>query len=154
MMESMVEPKHNLPEILEVEYSAFPRKWSTGFSNMKDASLFSQQNEPPEDLEPTQDIFRNPKVEDFEYSLPQIYEEDNLEEEFPVVYQVGSMGTKYGEPAPFYVTLQVNGFLLHNCVFDPDTPRNIMTERVMHQLGLSISQPNTQGGLHEASLRT
>jgi ribonuclease HI len=144
--ESMVELKHNLPEILEVEYSTFPRKWSTGFSNMKDASLFSQQNEPPEDLKPTQDTFRNLEVEDIEYSPSQIDEEDNFEEEFPVVYQVGNMGTKYGEPAPFYVTLQINDFLLHNCVFDPDTPRNIMTERVMHQLGLSISQPNTQGG--------
>jgi hypothetical protein len=130
--ESMVEPKHNLLEILEVEYSAFPRKWSTCFSNIKDASLFSQQNEPPEDLKPTQDTSRNPEVEYFEYSLPQIHEEDNLEEEFPVVYQVGSMGTKYGKPAPFYVTLQINNFLLHNCVFDPDTPRNIITKRVMH----------------------
>jgi hypothetical protein len=56
------------------------------------------------------------------------------------------MGTKYGEPAPFYVTLQINDFLLHNCVFDPDIARNIMTERVINQRGLSISQPNTQGG--------
>jgi hypothetical protein len=113
---------------------------------MKDASLFSQQNEPLEDLKPTQDTFRNPEVEYIEYSLSQIDEEDNFEEDFPVIYQVGNMGTKYGEPAPFYVTLQINDFLLHNCVSDPDTPRNIMTERVMHQLGLCISQPNTQGG--------
>jgi hypothetical protein len=38
----------------------------------------------------------------------------------------------------------VNDSLLHNCVFDPDAPTNIMTERVMHQLGLSMSQPNTR----------
>jgi hypothetical protein len=73
-----------------------------------------------------------------------IYEDDILEEESPLVYQVGSMGPKYGEIAPFYVTLQVNDSLLHDCVFDPDDPTNIMTERIMHQLGLSISQPNTQ----------
>jgi hypothetical protein len=142
----MIKSKHDLPEILEVEYNAYSRKWSTGFSNMKDDSLFSQQNEPPEDVEPTQDIFRNLEVEDVEYSLPQIYEDDNFEEESPFVYQVGSMGMEYGEPAPFYVTLQVNNSLLHNCVFDLDTPSNIIIERVMHQLGLSISQPNTQGG--------
>jgi hypothetical protein len=40
--ESMGELEHDFPEILDVENSTFPRKWSTGFSNMKDASLFSQ----------------------------------------------------------------------------------------------------------------
>jgi hypothetical protein len=90
--ESMKELKHDLPEILEVEYNSYPRKWSTCFTNMEDASLFSQQNEPPEDVEPTQDIFGKPEVEDAEYSLPQIYEDDNLEEESSFVYQVGSMG--------------------------------------------------------------
>jgi hypothetical protein len=142
--ESMIELEPDLPEILEVEYSAYPRKWSTCFTNMEDASLFSQQNESPEDIEPTQDMFGTHEDEEIEYSLPQIYEDDILEEESPFVYQVGSMGPKYGETTPFYVTLQVNDSLLHNCVFDPDAPTNIMTERVMHQLGLSISQPNTQ----------
>jgi hypothetical protein len=135
----MIEPKTNLPEILEVEYNAYPRKWSTCFTNMEDASIFSQQNESPEYMEPTQDMFGKREDEDVKYSLPQIYEDDNIEEESPFVYQVGSMGTKYGEPAPFYVTIQVNDSLLHNCVFDPDAPSNIMTKRVMHQLGLSIS---------------
>jgi hypothetical protein len=59
----MMEPKHNLPEILEVEYSAFPRKWSTSFLNMKDASLFSQQNEYLRDIEPTQDMLGTQKGE-------------------------------------------------------------------------------------------
>jgi hypothetical protein len=39
--ESMGGMKDDLLEILEVENSTFPRKWSTSFSNMKDASLFS-----------------------------------------------------------------------------------------------------------------
>jgi hypothetical protein len=83
---------------------------------------------------------------DIECLPSQITKGDDFEEESPVVFHVGSIGTKYNEPTPFYVTLQINDFLLHNCVFDPDTPRNIMTERVMHQLGISISQPNTQDG--------
>jgi hypothetical protein len=78
--------------------------------------------------------------------------EDNFEE-FPVVHQVGNMETKYGESAPFYVTLQINDFLLHNCVFDPNTPINIMTEEVMHQLGLSLSQPNMQGGFTRGNIK-
>jgi hypothetical protein len=89
-------------------------------------------------------MFGTHKNEEIEFSLLQIYEDDILEEKPPFVYQVGSMGPKYGETAPFYVTLQVNDSLLHNCVFHPDAPTNIMTKRVMHQLGLSISQPNTQ----------
>jgi hypothetical protein len=92
----------------------------------------------------TQDMFGAHEDEEIEYSLPQIYEDDILEKESPFIYQVGSIGPKYGETTPFYVTLQVNDSLLHNCVFDPDATTNIMTERVMHQLGLSISQPNTR----------
>jgi hypothetical protein len=120
---------------------------------MKYASLFSQQNEPPEDLKPTQNKFRNLEVESIEYSPSQIDEEDDCEEEFPIVYQVGIMGTKYGEPVPFYVTLQINDFLLHNCVFDLETPKNVMTERVMHQLGLIISQPNMKGGFTQGIIK-
>jgi hypothetical protein len=113
---------------------------------MKDASLFSQRHDPPKDLNLPQDIVEDIEVEIFEYLPSQIIEEDHCEEESPVAYHVGNIGTKYGEPAPFYVTLQINNFLLHNCIFDPDTPRNIITERVMYQLGLNISQPNTQDG--------
>jgi hypothetical protein len=42
--------EHDLPKILEVknhiELNTFPRKWSTCFKKMEDASLFSQKNEP------------------------------------------------------------------------------------------------------------
>jgi hypothetical protein len=110
---------------------------------MKDASLFSQQHEPPEDLNPPQGTFGDLEVEYIEYFSFQINEEDDCEEESPAIYHVGSMGTKYGETTPFYVTLQINDFLFHNFLFDPDSPRNIMTERLMYQLGLNISQPNT-----------
>jgi ribonuclease HI len=129
-----------------VELNTFPKKWSTSFSNMEDASLFSQRHEPLEDLNPPQDTFEDLEVEDIGYLPSQITEGDDFEEESPVIFHVGNMGTKYGEPTPFYVTLQINDFFLHNCVFDPDAPRNIMTERVMRQLGLNVSQPNTQDG--------
>jgi hypothetical protein len=48
--ESMGGPEHDLLEILELENNAFHRKWSTGFSNMKDALNFSRQHEPSADL--------------------------------------------------------------------------------------------------------
>jgi hypothetical protein len=142
--ESMVEPEPDLLEILEVECSAYPKKWSTCFTNMQNASLFSQENEPPEDIEPIEDIFATHKDEEIKFSLPQIYKYDLLEEDSPFVHHVGSIGPKYGETTPFYVTLRVNDSLLHNCVFDLDATTNVMNERVMHQLGRSISQPNTR----------
>jgi hypothetical protein len=110
---------------------------------MKDALIFSKQHEPHEDLGAPENIFEDweDEKEDIECSPSQITEEDDLEEDSLVIFHVGSIGTRYGEPTPFYVTLQINDFLLHNCVFDPDASRNIMTQRVMHQLGLSISRP-------------
>jgi hypothetical protein len=56
------------------------------------------------------------------------------------------IGSKRGEVTPFYVTLQVNKSLLRNCVFHPNDVANIMPEEIMHQLGLSVSQPNSEGG--------
>jgi hypothetical protein len=43
-------PKHDLLETLELENNALQRKWSVGFSNMKDALNFSRQHEPYEGL--------------------------------------------------------------------------------------------------------
>jgi hypothetical protein len=54
--ESMGGLEHDLPEILEVENNTFPRKWSTGFSNMKDALIFSKQHEPSKDLGTSEEI--------------------------------------------------------------------------------------------------
>jgi len=115
--------------------------WKKGFSNMKEAWVFSKQHEPHEDLGAPENIFEDweGEKEDIE-CLPSQIEEDDFEDS-PIIFHVGSIGTRYGEPTPFYVTLQINDSLLHNCVFDPDTSRNIMTQEVMHQLGLSISQP-------------
>jgi hypothetical protein len=55
--EGIAETEPNLPEILEVEPSALPRKWSTRSTNIQDVSLFSQEKEPPEKVEPIQNIF-------------------------------------------------------------------------------------------------
>jgi hypothetical protein len=64
--ESMGGLEHDLPEILEVENNTFHRKWSTGFSNMKDALNFSKQHEPSEDLSISE------RITQLERSLSQI----------------------------------------------------------------------------------
>jgi hypothetical protein len=48
--EIMGGPEHDLLETLELENNAFHRKWSTTFSNLKDALNFSRKIEPSEDL--------------------------------------------------------------------------------------------------------
>jgi len=117
------------------------RKWSTYHTNARDVSPL----EPPTEVEPFQDNFLPHMNEEIEASLPQIYKDDLLEDVFPFVHQVENVELKYGEVTPFYVTLQVNDSLIHNCIFHPNATTNIMTEEFMHQLGLILSQRNAQG---------
>lgn len=42
---------------------------------------------------------------------------------------------------PFFLTLEVNDCLLHNCMLDSGASTNVMTKKVMDQLNLSISRP-------------
>jgi hypothetical protein len=83
---------------------------------MKDAWIFSKQHEPHEDLGDPENIFEvcEGEKEDIECLPSQITEEDDFKEDSRVIFHVGSIGTRYGEPTPFYVTLQINDFLLHN----------------------------------------
>jgi hypothetical protein len=60
------------------------------------------------------------------------------------VHQVGDPIPKNREFKPFYVSLRVNNFLLHNCLLHPEAKANIMTEEVMRHLGLKISRANTR----------
>jgi len=108
----MQERDHDFPEILEVENDTFPRKWSTGFTNMEYASLFSQRHDPPEDWNLPQDTFEDIEVENFEYLSSQINKENDCEEESPIIYHVGNIGKKYGEPAPFM--LQEDNFSMRS----------------------------------------
>jgi hypothetical protein len=146
--ENITETEPNLPEILEVKPMVLKRKWSTSHTNVQDVPLW----EPPTEVEPFQDVFSH-KNGEIEASLPQIYEDDILEEVPLFVHQVENVGSKYGEVTPFYVTLQVNDSLLHNCIFHPNATTNIMTEEVMHQLGLNLSQPNAQGGFAKGIIK-
>ena len=106
--EGITETEPNLPDILEVKPNAPSRKWSTSPTNVQDVPLLSRQKEPPKEVEPFQNVFLPHKSEDNEASLPQIYKDDLLEEISPFVHQVESIGPKYGEIAPFYVTLQLS----------------------------------------------
>jgi len=106
--EGFTETELNLPEILEVKSISPSTKWITSPTNVQDVPLLSRQKEPPKEVEPFQNVFIPHKSEEIEGSLPQIYKDDLLEEISPFVHQVESIGPKYGEIAPFYVTLQLS----------------------------------------------
>ena len=42
---------------------------------------------------------------------------------------------------PFFLTLDINDKLLHNCMLDSSASTNAMTKKVMEQLNLIISRP-------------
>jgi hypothetical protein len=42
---------------------------------------------------------------------------------------------------PFYLSLLMNDFILHNCMLDSGATSNIMTKKVMEQLNLRTSRP-------------
>jgi hypothetical protein len=140
--ESITKPK--LLEILQVEITPPKRKWSFSHTLVQDFVL----QKFPIEIEPSQD-----KEEEIEISLPQTFEHDPLEE-FPLfIHQVDNASSKSDEATPFYITLQVNSSLLFNCVLHPNATTNIMTEKIMHQLGLSLSRPNTRGGFAKGIIK-
>jgi hypothetical protein len=48
---------------------------------------------------------------------------------------------KNGGHAPFFITLVVNNLLLHNCMLDSGASTNVMSLKVMDQLGLKTTRP-------------
>jgi hypothetical protein len=48
---------------------------------------------------------------------------------------------KNEEHAPFFISLVVNDLLLHNCMLDSGASTNVMSLKVMNQLGLKITRP-------------
>jgi hypothetical protein len=48
---------------------------------------------------------------------------------------------KNGGNAPFFITLIVNNLLLHNCMLDYGVSTNVMSLKVMNQLGLKTIIP-------------
>jgi hypothetical protein len=124
--EDIIETEPKLPEILEVKLMPPKRKWSSSHTNVQDVPLW----EPPMEVEPFQEFFPH-KNKEIEASLSQKYEHDLLEEVPLFVHQVDNLRSNYGEVAPFYVTLQVNNSLLHNCVFHPNATTNICYPRFL-----------------------
>jgi hypothetical protein len=63
----------------------------------------------------------------------------NLSDENPQIFL--GMGKNDNDPAPFYISLLVNGLILRNCMLDSGASTNVMTLEIMCELGLQITKP-------------
>ena len=57
----------------------------------------------------------------------------------PVILQ--NMDRENEKNRPFFLSLLMNDFILHNCMLDSEASSNVMTKKVMGQLNLRISRP-------------
>jgi hypothetical protein len=57
----------------------------------------------------------------------------------PVILQNMDRGNEKNRP--FFLSLLMNDFILHNCMLDSGASSNVMTKKVMEQLNLRISRP-------------
>jgi hypothetical protein len=125
--EPMAEPED--PSILQVELAPTKRKWS-----LSHESVISSQEPLLKRAHPEDEVV-DKSYKNVDPSLP---------EDFSLfIHQVGDPVSKHCDFRPFFVSLQVNGFLLHNCLLHPGAKANIMTGEVMERLGLKVSLSNT-----------
>jgi hypothetical protein len=130
----MLEPEG--PSILQIELPHTKRKWSLSQDDVSPQEPPLKRTHPEDEVCGTYEELGTNQVQDF--SL--------------FINQVGDPTPKKHNFRPFFVTLQVNGLLLHNCLLHPGAKANIMTEEVMQQLGLKLSQFNTKNNFVKGAI--
>jgi hypothetical protein len=58
-----------------------------------------------------------------------------------IMLQVDHFRVQYGENRPFFMTLTMNDKSLNKCMLDTSASANIMSLKVMRQVGLKVTQP-------------
>jgi hypothetical protein len=59
----------------------------------------------------------------------------------PIMLQDDHFRVQYGENPPFFMTLAMNGKSLNNCMLDTGVGDNMMSLKVMRQVGLKVTRP-------------
>lgn len=59
----------------------------------------------------------------------------------PIMLQVDHFRVQYGENPPFFMTLAMNDNNLNNCMLDTGASANMMSLKVMRQVGLKVTRP-------------
>jgi hypothetical protein len=93
-----------------------------------------------------------PPKDEIEIVLPKKVEWNPREDFSHFIHQVGHPFSKISEFTPFYVTLRVKDSLLRNCLLHPSATTNMMTEEVICQLGMSLSQTNVGGDFAKGAI--
>jgi hypothetical protein len=66
---------------------------------------------------------------------------ENNEDCLVVLQAMTQEGERNGSHLPFFISLIVNDLLLHNCMLDFGVSTNVMSLKVMNQLGLKTTRP-------------
>jgi hypothetical protein len=64
----------------------------------------------------------------------------NLQDESPIIIFGSGIDDKEDYVAPFYVTLNIQEKMLHNCMLDSGASHNLMPKVIMENLGLKIAK--------------
>jgi hypothetical protein len=59
----------------------------------------------------------------------------------PIMLQADHFKIQYGENPPFFMTLMMNNKYLNNCMLDTGDGANMMSLKVMQQMGLKVTRP-------------
>jgi hypothetical protein len=59
----------------------------------------------------------------------------------PIMLQADHFRVQYGENPPFFMTLMMNNKSLNNCMLDTGAGANMMSLKVMRQVGLKVTRP-------------
>jgi hypothetical protein len=59
----------------------------------------------------------------------------------PIMLQADHFRIQYGENPPFFMTLMMNNKYLNNCMLDMGAGANMMSLKVMQQMGLKVTRP-------------
>jgi hypothetical protein len=62
-------------------------------------------------------------------------------EDPPIMLQANHFRIHYGDNPPFFMTLQMNDKYLNNCMLDTGAGANMMSLKVMQQMGLKVTRP-------------
>jgi hypothetical protein len=59
----------------------------------------------------------------------------------PIMLQADHFSFQYGENPPFFMTLTMNDKNFNNCMLDTSAGANMMSLKVMQQVGLKVTRP-------------
>jgi hypothetical protein len=62
---------------------------------------------------------------------------DDPSKDIPIILQTKYRGGSNGKHDPFYISLEVNELLLHNCMLDYGASKNVIPLKFVERLGLT-----------------